>query len=112
LVDSLTDVSVTRRLIIFWLIVSTLGYGVAWAFDGHGAELGTHSHVSGTLAQQADDNEAEPACDHCCHLFSHLVGFVPRGLSLTGGPTDRAATDWGSSFASLSTGPPPRPPKS
>jgi len=103
---------VTRRLIILWLILSTLAYGVAWAFDDHGAELGSHSHVSGTATQQADNNEAEPDCDHCCHLFSHLVGFVPRGLGLTAGPGDRPVTDWDTSFASLSIGPPARPPKS
>ena len=68
-----------RRLIILWLIVSVLGYGLALAADVHQSEW-TASDVAG--APTPDSPNQQPAlddldCGHCSHGVYHLLGLTP-----------------------------------
>ncbi len=75
-----------RRLLLIWLIVSVLGYGIALAADLHG--LGG-AHAGATLQldnAHGDDPDGGSATDydHCCHGAAHLLGL---GHSLGATPT-------------------------
>ncbi len=62
-----------RRLLIAWLIVSILGYGMALAADAHNKQSTDHTHEIGdntTHTADADDS------DHCCHGGIHLLGLT------------------------------------
>ncbi len=67
-----------RRLIITWLVVSILGYGMALAADLHAGLATDPSHVLGDHATGSDAhvNDADGGCcDHCCHGAAHLLGL-------------------------------------
>ncbi len=68
-----------RRLIITWLVVSILGYGMALAADLHAGLATDPVHASGDHATSSDAhaNDADDAgcCDHCCHGVAHLLGL-------------------------------------
>ncbi len=63
-----------RRFIIFWLIFSILGYGMAMAADSH-AGLHGEDHQLSAEHQMDQDTDHEAGCDHCCHGFMHLLGL-------------------------------------
>lgn len=78
------------------LILSTLGFSSAWAFDSHVLEqidvasdslsdsLGTASDDSRGGIPADDHNKIDVACDHCCHISSHLVAiFSDSGCATT-----------------------------
>ncbi len=75
-----------KKLIITCLVISTFGYGMAWAFDGHwddsqaqyGAQVGQHADHESPATDQHDT----ASCDHCCHANAHLTGLAVTG---TGG---------------------------
>jgi len=67
-----------KQFLLIVLVLSTLGYSSAWAFDEHvmeqlETELGSHT----TVLDGSQDGEtgADIACDHCCHISSHLVAI-------------------------------------
>ena len=68
-----------KRLFIVWLLVSTLGYSSAWAFDGHYHVVDSHQDVGGEAASattpDSGDDHAQSGCDHCCHAFAHLLAL-------------------------------------
>ncbi|RDH92420.1 MAG: hypothetical protein DIZ77_00800 [endosymbiont of Seepiophila jonesi] len=87
-----------RRLIIAWLIVSILGYGMALAADAHNEQSTDHTHEIG-------DNTTHPAdasdSDHCCHGGIHLLGLTQaeaiklsadQGIFWTPYPVSRASS--------------------
>ena len=53
------------------LVVCTLGYSSAWAFDDHTVDEIPHV---GDIYVLLDDNP-EQMNDHCGHIFAHLVGL-------------------------------------
>lgn len=64
-----------RRLLITWLIVSILGYGMALAADVHNKQSTDHTHEIGhNTAHPADVDDASDS-DHCCHGVIHLLGL-------------------------------------
>lgn len=74
-----------KRLLLLILVLNTLGYSSAWAFDEHAFEqfedeLASIGSLSGETAVDAaldEQNNSEIACDHCCHISSHLVAIFP-----------------------------------
>jgi len=72
-----------KKCLLVLLVLSTLGYSSAWAFDGHVLEqFETQvSHLNVAAGDSLvnpiseDQNNNEIACDHCCHISSHLVAI-------------------------------------
>ncbi|RDH88582.1 MAG: hypothetical protein DIZ78_01225 [endosymbiont of Escarpia spicata] len=65
-----------RRLIIAWLIVSILGYGMALAADAHNEQSTDHTHeIVDNTTHPADMDDASDS-DHCCHGGIHLLGLT------------------------------------
>jgi len=64
-----------KRLFIIWLIICSLGYGVAWAFDSHVDE--THAATPDSAASPVDNTHRDehPTCDHCCHVSVHFLAL-------------------------------------
>lgn len=76
-----------RRLIITWLVISILGYGMATAADVHYGESPADQVVA--LENSADlpnDPHILPAHDQCGHGYSHLLGlnFTPAKPTVSG----------------------------
>lgn len=76
------------------LVLCTLGYGSAWAYDGHAVDLSSDALTTAT-ADAADmrlhfanehnaeqHSEQAPAanvdCDHCAHISAHLLAIFPH----------------------------------
>ncbi len=78
-----------KQVLLILLVLSTLGYSSAWAFDEHvmeqlGTELDSNTTVFGD--SQDEKTDADIACDHCCHISSHLVAIFPASIrDLTNG---------------------------
>ena len=83
-----------KKCLLILLVLSTLGYSSAWAFDEHVLEQleteATHLNVaSGDNSVDPvseEKNNSEIACDHCCHISSHLVAiFFDSNCTATAG---------------------------
>jgi hypothetical protein len=70
-----------RRILVIWLIVSILGYGVTLAADLHGEQYG-ESGFSTAEPEPAQDPHADTGCGHCSHGALHLLGLA-NGLTAT-----------------------------
>jgi hypothetical protein len=64
-----------RKIIITWLIVSILGYGMALAADVHNEVMADHYHVIDDNVTSSSDSTDNTDCGHCCHGISHLLGL-------------------------------------
>ena len=64
-----------RRLLITWLIVSILGYGMALAADVHNEPATNQTYTVDDHAENPSDTDHANSCDHCCHGVSHLLGL-------------------------------------
>jgi len=70
--------SYLKQFLLIVLVLSTLGYSSAWAFDEHVLEqLETELDSNTTVFDDSQNGEtdADIACDHCCHISSHLVAI-------------------------------------
>ena len=83
-----------KKCLLIFLVLSTLGYSSAWAFDEHVLEQleteATHLNVASgdnSVDPVSDEqNNSEIACDHCCHISSHLVAiFFDSNCTATAG---------------------------
>jgi len=63
-----------RRFLIFWLILSMLGYGLTLAAELHAGHH-DNDHLPSVEHQAAHDSDHESGCDHCCHGVMHLLGL-------------------------------------
>lgn len=105
-----------KKFIIICLLISTFGYGMAWAFDGHWDTPQTQDNASfGQLADgdhPAPDHHNDANCDHCCHASAHLVGMTAdssNGLPATRDKICSAYTATMISWLGLPAAPPPKP---
>lgn len=70
--------SYLKQFLLIVLVLSTLGYSSAWAFDEHVMEqLKTELDSNTTVFDDSQNGktDADIACDHCCHISSHLVAI-------------------------------------
>jgi len=83
-----------KKCLLILLALSTLGYSSAWAFDEHALEQfeaeASHLNIASgdSLVDPVSDNQdnSEIACDHCCHISSHLVAiFSDSSCTATAG---------------------------
>lgn len=95
-----------------WLIISTLGYGSAWAFDGCIDEAAEHQIVVDAVDHSPDGDNDHPVCDHCCHASSHTTALCPLSIGSLCANTASGSTPYQQSVFFYSTAPPDRPPRS
>ena len=98
-----------HRLIITWLVISILGYGMAIAADAHYGESSVDQVMM--LDDTPDDPHNLSTYDHCSHGPFHLIGlnFSTAKLSAPGIHTPKSA--YLASWNSFLTPPPARPPR-
>jgi hypothetical protein len=63
-----------RCLLTSWLVICSIGYGSAWAYDGHFDPFSQHGGMPGAMSL-AEDGGDHLSCDHCCHASAHLIGM-------------------------------------
>ncbi len=100
-----------KRIIIFWLLSSMLGYSVAWAFDIYQEAPITHLSVADNLTQTDDDSGNNDYCNHLCHGVAHLVGFCITTVVFSVPTTARLPITYLSTWISFLDSPPTTPPK-
>ena len=117
-----------KQLLLTILVFCTLGYSSAWAFDGHvmeqmDAESGLSIMVMdlsnadllnigvSDTDQSHHQNESDIVCDHCCHIFSHLVAIFPDTRSLSTDSTSHFLSNLAESFYSFTVSPDLKPPR-
>jgi len=100
-----------KHLLMMCLIICTLGYGSVWAFDGHYDGLTQHEDTSSATGQ-GDDGEDHSSCDHCCHASAHLTGLWANQPAISIPDANSVWSHYHTSYHSILTGPPGRPPKS
>lgn len=103
-------VSVTKRLFMLWLVICTVGYGTAWAFDGHIDEQAEH-HSATTAHPAAGDDGDQPDCDHCCHATAHMTAFWPCPAVRQFPGADIGHTPYLQAVFFNATSPPEHPPR-
>ena len=101
-----------KRLLMIWLIISTLGYGSVWAFDGHVDELNEHQDIVGDVGHSPDGDGDNLSCDHCCHASAHTMALSPFQSGTDYSGTCTGFTPYRYTLSFLSTAPPDRPPRS
>ena len=113
-----------KPLLLIVLVLCTLGYSSAWAFDEHVmaqledelANLSvtvtdlSNSDVSNT-DQSHNQNESDIACDHCCHISSHLVAIFSDTSCLSTVSTSIRLSNLTKSFHSFTVSPDLKPPR-
>ena len=114
-----------KKTLLFMLVLCTLGYGSAWAYDGHAVELNGDAHV---MLDAADMNlhsvneqnaeqypEQSPAsnvdCDHCGHISAHLLAIFPHNGYLCSINQSSELLELSESFVSFIVSPDLRPPR-
>lgn len=110
--NTMNTVSTFKCLFMLWLIVSTLGYGAVWAFDGHIDVANGHQGVLGDVGHSPDDEGDHPACDHCCHASAHAMALLPFQISTAYSGTCTGYTPYLGTRSFNTTAPPDRPPRS
>jgi len=101
-----------HRLIITWLVISILGYGMAFAADVHYEESAVDQVVAlGDSGDLPDEPHNLLAHDHCSHGSFHLLGlnFTPAKPTIGGVHTPKSA--YLAAWNSFLDTPPSRPPK-
>lgn len=99
-----------KRIFTLWLVLSILGFGTAWPFDGH-ALVAEHDTPSGYQVHDSLDDGEPAACDHCCHIDAHLMGVWNSGTELIHSARDPFVASPDYHLVSISQPPPLRPPK-
>jgi hypothetical protein len=100
-----------KRFLMIWLIISTLGYGSVWAFDGHIDTVAEHQDVVGDVDHAPTDNEDHPPCDHCCHASAHLMALWSDQFATAYPGSGTGYTPYLQSLSFNITSPPDRPPQ-
>ncbi len=97
-----------KRLLIFWYLLFSLAYGVAWASS---CQADTdHGHGLSALQHDGGSGAGGTCPDHCGHASAHTLGFTPEPVRLRSGlsRTQHAALE--KRLVSLRESPPVPPP--
>lgn len=101
-----------RKFLTIWLIVSTLGYGTAWAMDTHWNNTSQPAAVHDGGMSGHDDSTNGPFSDHCCHGIIHLLGMLPTTYIIPLSVNTQLETPLTSSHHPWAAAPPLQPPRS
>jgi len=104
-----------KRFLTVWLIISTLGYGSAWAFDNHLNDAEEHQVVNsdnnGDTGNAPDSDGDFPCCDGNCHSSAHIMGLSSYQSGPVYPDTGTGSTPYRQTLAFFATAPPLRPPQ-
>ncbi len=104
-----------RKLLLTLLVLCTLGYSSAWAFDGHALEAdNTLSDASISVTPDKHDAEhasTDSACDHCGHISAHLQAIFTQNGYLCSLNQSSDSLEYFEHFTSLISSPDLRPPR-
>jgi len=78
---SIKDMTSLRKLLLSMLVLCTLGYGSAWAFDAHLVNADSDSYAMVVNDEQKCDEHAYAvcnACDYNCHVSAHLLAIITQ----------------------------------
>ncbi len=100
-----------KRLFTLWLVLSVLGFGTAWAYDGHSV-FSEHDAASDLPTHDSQDDGDSVDCDHCCHIGMHLLGILNDSVAppQSGGHLFLACSEY--HLIATPRLPPLRPPRS
>ena len=116
-----------KKILLFMLVFCTLGYGSAWAYDGHAVELNSDSpfvidaDTTGVSSHSANKQNADqhpeqaPAanidCDHCGHISAHLLAIFPHNGYMCSPNQSSKLLELSETFVSFIVSPDLRPPR-
>lgn len=112
-----------KKILLFTLVICTLGYGSAWAYDGHAVELNSDAKLAVDVvavdmmshALSEHDSEQAPAvsadCDHCAHISAHLMAIFSQSGYLCSINQSSELLELSETFVSLIVSPDLRPPR-
>ncbi len=112
-----------KKILLFTLVICTLGYGSAWAYDGHAVELNSDARVVidaadvDMVSHSPGDYESEHApaantdCDHCAHISAHLMAIFSQSGYLCSINQSSELLELSETFVSLIVSPDLRPPR-
>jgi hypothetical protein len=109
-----------KQLLLTALVFCTLGFSSAWAFDEHVMEsLDVESGMGLVDVMSVDSdgdmshqqNEVDVACDHCCHISSHLVAIFSDAGSVSIVSISTHLSNLTENFHSFVVSPDRRPPR-
>ncbi|VAW51296.1 hypothetical protein MNBD_GAMMA06-1892 [hydrothermal vent metagenome] len=126
-----------KKILLLMLVICTMGYGSAWAYDGHAVELGDvdvtdvmlgaaahfgaaahiDSHVDSHSANNSDNQSSEKSstadilCDHCSHIAAHLQAIFTHNGFLCDVNRSSELLEFSETFVSYIVSPDLRPPR-
>ncbi len=111
-----------RKILLFMLVFCTLGYGSAWAYDGHAVDTDDNLSVVVDVivlsqGNQTGDQSSEPqtavktACDHCGHISAHLQAIFTQSGYLCSVNQSSELLEFSETFISFIVSPDLRPPR-
>ncbi len=112
-----------KKILLFMLVICTLGYGSAWAYDGHAVELNSDASVVldaaavDIVSHSAGESDSEHApdtstdCDHCAHISAHLMAIFSQSGYLCSVNQSSELLELSETFVSLIVSPDLRPPR-
>ena len=107
-----------KKYLLAVLVLCTLGYSSAWAYDIH-AIADDHLDSSDQLiASQSNNTDHSPGqtetakiCDHSCHAFAHMLAIATQNVSLYSCNKNIQRMDVAEALVSLTINPHQRPPR-
>ncbi len=118
-----------KKTLLFMLVICTLGYGSAWAYDIHAAEIDNEVFVAvadlsnqQSSHQMGDHNSSEqasgqqattklPCNDHCGHSSAHLQAIFSQAGFLCSVSQSSELLEFSETFISYIVSPDLRPPR-
>jgi len=90
-----------------------IGYGSAWAFEGHATEIDEfNSIIAIGDIQCAGHHSADcKVCDHCCHAFAHMLAICAQSFHLFNSNKTSESMEFSQNYTSLIASPDLRPPR-
>ncbi|VAW54580.1 hypothetical protein MNBD_GAMMA05-2330 [hydrothermal vent metagenome] len=112
-------ISYLKQILLVVLVLSTLGYSSAWAFDEHVLEplevelTDLSSSTDDALNDTAPDNQNnnDIACDHCGHISSHLIAIFLDSICTASSGTSIYLLSLNEGINSFISGPDLEPPR-
>jgi len=116
-----------KKILLSMLIICTLGYGSAWAYDGHAVELTDEAQALLDAAMDANNanmpsadlnnqsaeqpSAASVDCDHCAHISAHLLAIFSNNGYLCSANQSSERLELSETFVSFIVSPDFRPPR-
>jgi len=107
-----------KKYLLYVLVLCTLGYGSAWAYDIHAVEsdhLDPTDHLIPLFVDNASHASNQTAsttvCDHSCHAFAHMLAIATQNSWQVSSYKITPRLNNAPAFVSLIISPVQRPPR-